>query len=67
MTKVATIVGTPGICSDGGRAITYHWRLQTNDSGGAGYYDERGYFPTEKAARDWCRENDYTVNKVAWT
>lgn len=67
MAKVATIVGTPGMCSDDGRALTYSWRLQTNDCDGNGFYDERGRFPTEDAAREWCDEHGYKVTSTAWT
>ena len=67
MTKIANLVGTPGMCSDDGRALTYSWRLQTNDHDGRGFYDERGHFPTEQAAQKWCEERGYIITKTAWT
>lgn len=65
--KVATIVGVPGMCSDDGRALTYGYRVQTNDWGGVGFYNEAGYQPDEVSARKWCEDHGYTVTKVAHT
>jgi hypothetical protein len=64
--KVASLIGTPGLVSDCGRAITYYWRLYTNDQRGEGFYDHHKYFKTEAEARSWCTANGYTITKTAW-
>lgn len=64
--KVATIVGTAGMCSDDGRALSYYWRIFTNDSGGRGFYNEHYFGGDETGARGWCAERGYDVRNVAW-
>ena len=64
--KVATIVGTAGMCSDDGRALTYYWRIFTNERGGVGFYREHLCQGEEATARKWCADRGYSVQKVAW-